>query len=114
MNFLELLVAILIAIYAMIGGAFLNAAITAPHNTRKLLIRMWNSIFELMIYGGAIFATAVIGGLLTMGQYSSFFANPFFWGGLAELVFGGMFWVCGVIVRILVDEEQDCLDQTED
>ncbi|WP_160144590.1 hypothetical protein [Pseudogemmobacter humi] len=37
MSILEIIATVLIASYAMAGGAFLNAAITSPENCKKIL-----------------------------------------------------------------------------
>lgn len=44
----------------MVGGAFLNAAITAPKNTRKVLDAFWPQISRSFILGGVLNAIFVI------------------------------------------------------
>ena len=106
MSFLELIAAIMIAFYAMVGGAFLNASITAPDNTRRLLVRMWQSVFEMTAFGVLLLATSLVTGFVFRDDYASFIANPFIWSGAAQIAVVGIFWVCRAIVEILVEPEQ--------
>ena len=107
MSFLELIAAILIAFYAMVGGAFLNASITAPENTLRLLARMWQSVFEMTAYGVMLFAISLLTGFIFSDDYVSFISNPFIWSGAAQIAVVGIFWVCRAIVEILVEPDQD-------
>lgn len=103
MNVFEIFAAISIAIYAMIGGAFLNAAITAPANMRRLLSHMWQSVFELTFYGAAIFLVSLVVGFLMRSEYTHTFSNPFIWSGAAQLAVVGIFWGCRLIVDVLTE-----------
>lgn len=51
MTLLDFTCAAAIAIYAMFGGAFINAAITAPQNCRKLIERNWDDLIAMFAVG---------------------------------------------------------------
>ncbi|WP_323008502.1 hypothetical protein [Paracoccus sp. (in: a-proteobacteria)] len=52
--------AALIAVYAMIGGAFINAAITSPKNCLRVLSSMWGEIYMSLLLTGMLFLVAGI------------------------------------------------------
>ncbi|WP_306150616.1 hypothetical protein [Roseovarius sp. MMSF_3281] len=104
MAFIDIFVAVLIAAYAMIGGAFLSAALTAPKNTLKILAAMSQHLFEFLIFGLALVATGPITFLLGA---LSIFDNPFLWIGVAHLLLCLAFYACYVVSIILIDDSED-------
>lgn len=103
MNLLEFVAAVAIALYAMTGGAFINAAITAPENLRKLLIAGRQSVFEFMVYGMA-FLVVGMGATVFLGDAGSLIGNPFLWMAAAHLALYGVFRGCRMIVEILLTD----------
>lgn len=101
MSMLEFMAAAVIAVYAMVGGAFINAAITAPENMRKLLISGWKSIIEFLLYGVAFLVCAVIVTAITWPN-SDLSMNPFLWMSAAHLALFGAFYGCRRIVQIVL------------
>lgn len=56
----DFLLAGMAAVYAMVGGAVLNAAITSPVNTKRLLDRLWREITTQFICFGLIPGAGVL------------------------------------------------------
>lgn len=102
MSFLEFLAAAVLAVYAMVGGAFLNASITAPQNAAKVLVAGWQTIFEFLINGVLILLICVVLWFL-LDTTEPFHHNPFIWVGAGHLALGAIFYWCRVIVAILID-----------
>lgn len=94
MSLLDILITMAIAAYAMLGGALLNAAITAPENYLKLMSKNWKDIFSILAGGAAL----IIGGVLIMAfqiePATSIDDNPLIYLGIAHIAIGGIFWLC--------------------
>lgn len=106
MSIIEFIAAAVVAIYAMVGGAFLNAAITSPQNTKKLLKAAWTTIFDFLLNGITFLAVAVAG-YVTVFRQEGLAANPFLWVAAAQLALYGTFWGCRAIVEILLEDRED-------
>lgn len=69
MTLLEFTAAAAIAVYAMVGSAFLNAAITAPQNTAKILHRIWPELYGTYLIGGLVILGATVLAFVIMGVF---------------------------------------------
>jgi hypothetical protein len=99
----EFLAAVLIALYAMIGGVFLSAAITAPDNCQKLLRAGRQTISQSLYYGIACLGAALIA-TFAYWPNSDLVGNPLLWMATAHIALYLTFWGCQRIVKILLDE----------
>ncbi|WP_312530353.1 hypothetical protein [Paracoccus sp. (in: a-proteobacteria)] len=105
MGLIEFVCASIIAAYAMVGGAFIGASITAPHNMKKVLIAMDPAI-------GVLFPVTGLGMIASM---SLIFIAPFGWfikasaiatiATAAHLTFTVIYAVCHFIVAAIDDPE---------
>ena len=87
MTIVDIAVTILIALYAMIGGAFLNAAITAPANCKKLLDAIWNPVRNTLFWTGILASIAYpLGEIAGVApQTDGLFELPGVWVALAHI-----------------------------
>ncbi|WP_145693789.1 hypothetical protein [Gemmobacter caeni] len=61
MTLTEFIVVLAIALYAMVGGAFINAAITTPVRCLQVLNWMWPEVISTFLLTGAGFIAAGAG-----------------------------------------------------
>jgi len=113
MVLLEILSAALIALYAMIGGAFINAAITSPENMRKLLVSGWQTVFQFLIFGAIFVLAAIAFGLLAWPR-SDPAMHLLMWLAVAHLALYGVFRGCRMIVEILLGDGDSEHDKDQD
>lgn len=65
MNLGEFVVLTVVALYAMVGGAFINAAITAPARCLRVLAWMWGEVINtFLVTGFSLTIGGVVLGLL--------------------------------------------------
>ncbi|MTH66727.1 hypothetical protein [Paracoccus shanxieyensis] len=94
---MEIIVAIVVAFHAMIGGALLNAAFTAPRNCIVVVYEHWT---EAQVYFWMALAALCVGFVLTVSLGNS-------WDGVFMILMlgaGNIFWFVMLVLSRNVAE----------
>lgn len=103
MTIIDIAVAVLIALYAMIGGAFLNAAITAPRNCDAVLAAIYPRLRKILFWSG-IFASIAypLAGLWGLAPLTGgTFSLPGVWIALANIALMLLLRACWYVARLI-------------
>ncbi|RWR08528.1 hypothetical protein [Paenirhodobacter populi] len=111
MEFLQFVGAALVAVYAMVGGAFINASITAPENAAKLLSAGWESVLLFLLYGIAFLVIWIAVQVFTPNLPIE--KNPFLWVSAAHICLYLVFLGCRRIIEILLADEHPKAEHKE-
>lgn len=104
----DMILAIIIALYAMFGGALISASITSPENCRRVL-KLFTPNFHERVAQISV-AVIILGFVLialTGTQYpNGLFYNPALWFAGIHLAFFGLLVACSRITAHLLKEEE--------
>lgn len=106
MDFIEIAVAVGVAVYAMIGGAMINAAITAPKNCLAILnaIPANMSRWLLMIGIGLSIIFPILGLVGVMPQ--EYGATPSVVFSLAQIGMALVLRLCDILAKIALTAQE--------
>ncbi|OWJ81384.1 hypothetical protein [Haematobacter missouriensis] len=112
MNILEITTAAVIGLYAMVGGAFLSASITAPENCLKVISALWSEFLS------AYLGTLVGLGLLLLasmtwgdGTIYASIMEPMLWLFIVHTLLFALFLICLNIATRLSPTEEKSTDK---
>ena len=108
MSVFEIVVSVVLGTYAMVGGSFINAAITSPENTRKILDFFSHTTLtalvaaEILAIISAIWVGAITG-WYTLDPNSFLGGNVFAWVGSVHFLFEAIVhfsrWITSRLLR---------------
>ncbi|WP_148043721.1 hypothetical protein [Paracoccus methylarcula] len=101
----DIMITFMIALYAMIGGAFLNAAITAPDNCHRVLSEILGPIRKYLLWVGVFASVAYpLAGLAGIAPATGgVFSLPGVWIGLANIALAILLRGCWTVASTLVN-----------
>lgn len=112
MTLLEIIAAGVIAFYAMLGGAFLSAAISSPRNCLIAIGDIWADALTWFI-GGLIFLMAAAV-LALVFNFPMIAIAPLLWMDIAHVVWFMILAMSRQIAESIVKHKDDDQDVTRD
>ena len=108
MSILEFAAAAVIAVYAMVGSAFLSAAFSHPLRCLIVVAQVWGSVVMMVLMSVGVMALiAVIAATTSNLEAFLLAAVPAYWVLLANIAMFLLLAICRAIAELLLDQEQE-------